>query len=236
MTPRPAFVSLVAILLLVPAAPAQRIIPPPPPEYAVQFRYRIRVGGNERVVQYREMMRALAAAGFRRTDTAEPNEAVDPDADRMAGIIAASRVGDLLAEPHIKSLLLMPAGYKLPDNPEQRVLVQIKLVETPSLVQQRALFYQCLDKLRRMGLVEKVGYDQEDYTRILGSLPAGDAEHLLVDLRLQPLGWLTPQTPVESLPEPIRGTDPIRGIEVLPDPEGVPPSADVPPPEVPATV
>jgi hypothetical protein len=233
---RPALLSFIASLLLAPATPAQRIVPPPPPEYAVQFRYRIRVGGNERVVQYREMMRHLAAAGFRRTDTPESNEAVDPKADRMSGVIAANRVGDLLGEPHVKSILLMPNGYKLPDNPEQRVLVQIKLVETSSLSQQRALFYQALDKLRRMGLVDKVGYDQEDYSRILGSIPAGDVEDLLVDLRLQPLGWLTPQTPVESLPDPIRGIDPIRGVEVLPDPEGVPPSAERPVPNVPAVV
>jgi hypothetical protein len=234
--PRPALLSFLAILLLAPAIPAQRIVPPPPPEYAVQFRYRIRVGGNDRVLQYRDMLKALAAAGFRRTDTPEPNEAVDLDADRMVGLIAPNRIGELIAEPHVKTILLMPAGYKLPDNPDQRVLVQIKLVENPSPIQQRALFFQCLDKLRRMGLVEKIGYDQEDYSRILGSIPAGDVENLLIDLRLQPIGWLTPQTSVESLPDPIRSIDPIRGIEVLPDPDGLPPSADVPPPDVPAIV
>jgi hypothetical protein len=233
---RPTLSSLFAVLLLVPAVPAQRIVPPAPAEYAVRFRYRIRVGGNERVVQYREMLRHLAAAGFRRTDTPEPNEAVDADADRMSGLIAPNRVGDLLGEPHVKSILLMPAGYKLPDNPEQRVLVQIKLVETSSLNQQRALFYQALDKLRRMGLIDKVGYDQEDYSRILGTIPAGDVDDLLIDLRLQPLGWLSPQSPVESLPEPIRTIDPIRGVEVLPDPEGVPPSSDTALPNVPALV
>jgi hypothetical protein len=234
MTPRHFLLSLIPALVLVAEAAAQpRIVPPPPPVYAVQLRYRIRVGGNERVLQYREMMRRLAAAGFTRTDVPDPNEPADPDADRISGTIASGRVAELLAEPHVKTILLMPAGYTLPDDPEQRVLVQIKLTEGLSPNRQHDLFFQSLDKLRRMGLIEKVGYDHEDFTRILGTIPAVDVDTLLGDLRLQPAGWLTPEMPIEGLPEPIRDVNPIRGAEVLVEPEGVPPGADVPPPPLP---
>ena len=234
MTPRATILSLITALLLAAPATAQpRLVPPPPPVYAVQIRYRIRVGGNERVLQYRDMMSRLAAAGFVRTDVPDPNEPIDPNADRMAGTIPSGRVGELLAEPHVKTILLMPAGYKLPDDPEQRVLVQIKLAEGLSPNRQHDLFFQSLDKLQRMGLTEKVGYDHEDFTRILGTIPADEVESLLGDLRLQPAGWLTPQTPIEALPEPIRDVNPIRGVELLPEPEGVPAGTDVPPPPLP---
>ena len=189
MTPPRSLLSLVTILLLASAAPAQRTAPPPPATYSVLIRYRIRIGGNEHVVQYREMTRYLESIGFQRTDTPDPNEPVDADADRMAGTLPSNRVADLLREPHVKTILLMPAGYKLPDNPEQRVLVQLKLANNLSPTRQQELFIQSLDKLRQIGLIEKVGYDHEGFTRILGTIPADDVDLLLTDLRsCRPVG------------------------------------------------
>jgi hypothetical protein len=233
MTPHRSILSLVTALLLAPHAQAQRIAPPPPATYDAQVRYRIRIGGNERIVQFREMTRYLESIGFKRIESSDPNEPADADAERMAGSLPSNRVAELLREPHIRTVLLMPSSYKLPENPEQRVLVQLKLADGLSLNRQRDLFFQSLDKLRQIGLVEKVGYDHEKFTRILGTIPAVEVETLLADLRVLPAGWLASQTPIEELPEPIRDVNPIRIAEVLAEPEGVPPSADVPPPPAP---
>jgi hypothetical protein len=227
MTPLRPLLSLLTILLLTAHAPAQRTAPPPPATYDALIRYRIRVGGNERIVQFRKMTRYLESIGFKRTDMPDPNEPADADAERVAGTLPSNRVADLLREPHVKSVLLMPAGYKLPENPDQRVLVQLKLADHLSSTWQRDLFFQSLDKLRQIGLVEKVGYDHEGFTRILGTIPAADVELLVADLRALPAGWLAAQTPIDELPEPIRNINPIRIAEVLVEPEGVPPSADV---------
>ncbi len=234
MTPPCPLLSLITALLLASAAPAQRIAPPPPATYDAQVRYRIRTGGNERIVQFREMTRYLESIGFKRIESTDPNEPADADADRMAGTLPSNRVADLFREPHVKTVLLMPAGYKLPENPNQRALVQLKLADHLSLNRQRDLFFQTLDKLRQIGLIEKVGYDHAGFTRILGTIPAADVDLLLADLRTLPAGWLTPQMPIEDLPEPIRDVTPTRIAEVLAEPEGVPPSMDVPPPPAPA--
>jgi hypothetical protein len=227
------FLSLVTAAVFTAESPAQRVAPPPPARYDAQLRYRIRVGRNERIVQFREMVRYFESIGFRREESDDPNEPADPNAERMTGSLPSDRVAALLREPHVRSVLLMPAGYKLPENAEQQVLVQIKLVDGLSSTQQRNLHLQALDKLVRLGLVEKVGYDHKNFTRILGTIPAGQVDLLVRDLRYQPAGWLTPQTPIDDLPDPIRIVDPIRVAEVLPDPDGVPPSADVPPPSAP---
>jgi hypothetical protein len=230
--PRPAFLTLAAILLLAPAVSAQRVSPPPPATYDALVRYRIHVGGNQHIVLYREMTSYFESIGFKRVESEDPNEPADPNAERMSGTIPSGRVADLFREPHVNTVLLRPAGYRLPENPQQRVLVQLKLTAlSPS--RQRDLFYQALDKLTRVGLIEKVGYDNERFTRILGTIPAGDVDTLDADLRFQPAGWLTTETPVEDLPEPIRSVNPVRIVEVLPEPEGVPPSTDVAPPSPP---
>jgi hypothetical protein len=230
---RPTLLSLAVALLLAPVVGAQRVAPPPPATYDVQVRYSIRVGRNERIVLFREMVRYLESVGFKRVESEDPNEPANPDAEMMTGTIPSNRVADLLREPHVRTVLLTPAGYKLPENADQRVLVQLKLTTGLSANRQRDLFFQSLDKLVRLGLIEKVGYDHEGYTRILGTIPAAQVELLLRDLRTLPAGWLTPQTPVDDLPEPIRVVNPVRIAEVLPEPEGVPPSADVPPPAMP---
>jgi hypothetical protein len=233
MMPHRTVFCLFTALLLAPHAPAQRISPPPPATYDAQVRYRIRVGGNQRIVQFRDMTGYLESIGFKRVESTDPNESVDANADRISGTLPSNRVADLLREPHVKTVLLMPAGYKLPENAEQRLLVQLKLIDGFALPRQRDLFFQSLDKLRQIGFIEKVGYDHERFTRILGTIPAADVEMLSADLRVLPAGWLAPQTPIANLPDPIREVTPIRIAEVLAEPEGVPPSVDVPPTPLP---
>ncbi len=225
--------SLAAALLLAPPLPAQRVAPPPPPTYDALIRYRIRAGGNERIAQFFAMTRYLESVGFQRRPSDDPSEPVDVTADRLYGTLPSNKLRDVLLEPHVRTVLLAPAGYKPPDDPTQRVLVQITLAGGLIPERQRDLYFQSLDHLAGLGFVPKVGFDNEGFTRVLGTVPAGELDTLVKDLRRQPAGWLAPAQAVDALPEPIRTVSPLRVVEVLPEPEGVPSSADVPPPPPP---
>ena len=88
--------------------------------------------------------------GFKRIVSEDPNEPADTNAERLYGSLPSSRVAELLKEPHIREVLLTPAGYRLPEDPEKRVLVQLKLVETLSTNRQRELYFQSLAKLAQI--------------------------------------------------------------------------------------
>jgi hypothetical protein len=224
--------TVTAFLLLTPTLPAQRVAPPPPAEYDVQARYSIRAATNQRIVQFFEMVRYLESIGFKREPGAE-DEPADPFADRLRGRLPSNRVEDFLREPHVRTLLLIPAGTKLPDNAKQPVLVQIGLRKIAP-ARQYELAAQTRDLLTaKLGFVPKVGFDHQGNTRLLGTVPAGMINDLLKDLRGQPAGPLAPETPVTQLPEPIHNVVPVRTAEVLVVPKGVPPSADAPPPPEP---
>src|SRR5436190_16645833 len=107
---------LSAWVVLIVAGPlaAQVVAPPPPAEYDVELRYRIRTTRNERVRQFQEMIRSLDAAGLVRIP-GEPDEIADPNAERLRGRLPSSAVERVLAEPHVRTLLLIPAGAKLPE-------------------------------------------------------------------------------------------------------------------------
>src|SRR5437773_1643677 len=96
-------------------AEAQPVAPAPPKEYQVQIRYRIHAGRNERVRQFFPMVEFFERLGFKRENGADVEaEAEDASQNRMAGTIGSANARRLLEEPHVKSILLMPAGYKLP--------------------------------------------------------------------------------------------------------------------------
>ena len=107
---RRALLILGATLLLAPPLPAQRVAPPPPPVYDVQVNYLIRAGRNQRILQFLEMTRYLESIGFVRAPGADPTEAADPEAERLAGTLPSNRVRDLLKEPHVRTILLAPQG------------------------------------------------------------------------------------------------------------------------------
>ncbi|HTK75976.1 MAG TPA: hypothetical protein VL371_12005 [Gemmataceae bacterium] len=224
--------TLAAVLLLTPMLPAQRVVPPPPPEYDVQARYSIRAATNQRIVQFMEMTRYLESIDFKR-EPGEEDEPADLFADRLRGRLPSNKVEDFLRESHVRTVLLIPAGLKLPDNAQQPVLVQIGLRKiAPS--RQQELAAQTRDLLAaKLGFVPKVGFDHQSKTRLLGTIPAGRVTDLLKDLRGQPAGPLAPETPVTELPEPIHSVVPVRTAEVLAETEGVLPSVDVPPPPEP---
>jgi hypothetical protein len=227
-----ATLSVAAFLLLAPTLPAQRVAPPPPAEYDLQARYSIRAAINQRIVQFREMVGYLESLGLKR-EPGEEDEPADPFADRLRGRLPSNKVEDFLREPHVRTVLLVPSGMRLPDNAQQPVLVQIGLRKVaPS--RQQELAAQTRDLLTaRLGFAPKVGFDHQNNTRLLGTIPAGKVTDLLKDLRGQPAGPLAPETPVTDLPEPVHSVVPVRTAEVLREPEGVPPSADAPPPPEP---
>ena len=214
---------LLAALLLTTAAgrAAPPAAPPPPAEYTVQIRYRIDAVGTDRLTQYFDMLDYFRKLGF----TLDPNfdeNPRDPEQTRLVGTIPSGTARRLLEEPHVRSLLLVPAGYKLPPE-DSLVKVYLDLASGLPLLQQQQLADQTRAKLRQLGFREAIGYDDRGHRRLVGLVPAGNLETLLKDLRGQPSGWLAPEVPVAALPVPLRGISPLWATEVVPEPEGVPP-------------
>jgi hypothetical protein len=206
---------------------AQVIAPPPPAEYDAIIRYRIRADRNERIRQFLELTRFLASAGFQREPT-ETDDALDPNAERFHGKLPSSAVRQILTDPRVRSVLLVPAGYHLPEG-EVRVPVRIELASGLPRERQQLLHLQAIDRLQKLGFIEKVGYDTRNSTRLVGTIPASSISHLTGDLRWQPSGWFSPENSPNLLPEPIRSIDPLRIIEVLPEPDGIASAPDVAP-------
>jgi hypothetical protein len=199
--------------------------PPPPESYDVQISYRINAFRNERLTQYYEMMDSLKKVGFRR-DPAEvvpENEPEDTARTRLRGTIPSQRVRDLLSERHIKTLLLVPHGAKLPEDDTQLVRVDLELTGGLNPQGQYQLWDQTFEVLAGLQFRGSVGYDTRGYTRLVGSMPFNRLETLLTDLRSQPAG--------ARLPAPFRNIWAVRVAEVFPDmPAPVPRPA---PPQVP---
>lgn len=223
--------AFLAVYALAPSSgEAQAPRPDPPREYRVQLRYRIYAGRNQRIRQYYALVDYLTAIGFRK-DPGEITEPEDPSETRMTGTIDSVNARKLLLDTHVKSVLLMPADYKLPD--EGGVSVQMDIVVGLPLERQRLLFDQVRARLAELGFREYVGYDHRGFTRIVGVIPVAEVETLLKDLRYQPAGWLTPEVPVSALPMPLQTVSPILMTTVLPEPEGFPPAREPPAPPPP---
>ncbi|HLJ96712.1 MAG TPA: hypothetical protein VKU02_26300 [Gemmataceae bacterium] len=212
---------------------AQPAAPPPPKEYRAEIRYRIRTVGVGRLAPYNALVRYLESIGFHK-DPGPENEAEDPERTRMTGTIAPANVAKVLLEPHVQAILLVPLGYELPAETDQAVKVQLWLKSGLPLDRQRLLADQVRSLLRELGFHEAVGYDHHGHTRLVGTIPAGNVEMLLEDLRWQGSGWLAPRVPVDELPTPLRNAWPLRIVEVTPEPVGVEPAKDVPPTPEPA--
>jgi hypothetical protein len=206
--------------LLVAAAPPA---PPAPATYDVTVRYRIVAFQNERVAQFNAMMKELAARGFQRDPNEEPaiDEAADARATRLHGTVSATQVRSLLLERHVRALLLVPAGEKLPEDANQPVRVNIELAAGLPPERQRLLHAQTVEALGPLKFSEAVAYDHRGFTRIVGSVPAGQVNALLNDLREQPPG--------RDLPAPFAVVPAVRIVEVRPE---LPPPS--PRPNVPA--
>lgn len=205
------------VLLAVSAPPAHAQVPHyrgGPREYAVEIRYRIEAARSDRIRQFRAMMSFLDRLGFRQEDGSE-DEAEDPAATRLRGTIDSANAYRILAEPHVRSILLIPAGFKLPEKPDQLAKVSLELFAGLPTSTQLALEEQTRARLALIGFHESVGYDNRRHTRMLGTIPVGRLDLLLQDLRWQPGGWLLPDVPFAELPVPLRNVSPLVATEVL---------------------
>jgi hypothetical protein len=210
--------------------------PAPPGKYRVILRYDIPAPRDPHVVQYDAMIRHLQSLGFE----FDPPLAKRPDTDRedrsknrMEGFIAPDKALRILEDPSVASMILIPDDVKLPDQPDQPVLVRLELAGGLLPERQRELSDQVRGLLGFHQFREAVGYDHrgrsgQPFTRLVGTVPAGRLETLLKDLRGQPGGWLAPVMPPTELPLPLRSINPVRVIEVLREAE---PLKTVSPPE-----
>jgi hypothetical protein len=205
---------------------------PPVAKYRVSLRYYIPSPRDEHVVQYDALIEHLKRLAFE----FDPPLAKHPDTDRedrtknyLEGAIDSNKVPALLEQPVVQTILLIPLApeeFKLPENPEDPVMVRLELGGNLPRDRQRELANQTRVLLRELGFKEPAGYDQRSrngrpYTRIVGTIPRGKLDLLQRDLRSHPAGWIGPVIPREELPTPLRFVNPVQIIEVLPDTEAI---------------
>lgn len=219
------FVGIAAILILAttPLVLSQPARPPQADRYRVLLRYSIIAPRDPHVIMYDALIRHLQGLDFQFTPPLEEHpdsDREDPTKNTLEGIIAASKIRDILRNPHVTSLLIMPTNVKLPDG-DQPIGVQLDLIDSLSMSGQRQLGNQVRVLLAEMGFQEATGYDHRGvrgrpFSRLVGVLPAGNLLNLLKDLRRQPSDWLSPKYNPEDLPTPLRSASPILMTEVLP--------------------
>ncbi len=193
--------------------------PAPPAEYDAHIRFRIRTPMPAWLDRFDEMHGYLKTLGFQRD--ARPNdEPEDPIIDRLSGTIPSANARKALLHSSVRSILLIPRGWKLPASTD-RVRASLELATGLPIERQKVLSDQCRERLAGIGFNEAVGYDHRGHSRLVGTIEIYRLGYLLRDLRTQPGGWMMPETPVGTLPDPIRGVVPVKVVEVLPDPPGV---------------
>jgi hypothetical protein len=224
------WLAIAAVIVVAGQAFGQVVAPPPPAEYDVELRYRIRAPRNQHIEQYSEMTKSLDAAGLKR-DAADDDAATDANAERIHGKLPASAVEAVLAEPHVRSMVLTPAGFQLPEA-DGRVTVRITLPSGLARDRQQLLHSQANALLAKLGFVPRIGYDHRGFTSLFGTLPVESLPNMVADLRYQPGGWLAAETSLDSLPEPLRGYDPLRIVEVIAEPKDIAAMSDAVAPEV----
>jgi hypothetical protein len=219
---------------------AQPPSPPSPEKFKVTLRYYIPTARDQHVVLYDAMIRHLQSLDFEFDPPLEKRPKTDRE-DRnknyMHGVIAASKARKLLENPVVQTIQLVPFApdeFKLPDGPDEPVMVRLDLTGNLSPERQRELNNQTRVLLRELGFKEPPGYDHRGpgrriYTRMVGMVPRKNLDLLLRDLRGQPAGWLGPLIPRVELPTPLRDMNPIEVIEVLPDTGAVKELADAEP-------
>ncbi|HMF14692.1 MAG TPA: hypothetical protein VKE94_20390, partial [Gemmataceae bacterium] len=209
MHARPLLSSFLLAILATPLL-AQALAPKPPAEYDVIIRYRIDAARTERILQFREMVRYLESIGFKKDPSENENEEEDRFAVEMTGTIASSNVRKILAEPHVRTILLVAKGVKLPTEAEADQFVRTDLDLASGLKDslQDKLYDQTRAVLRSLGFQEAVGYDNRGNSRIVGNVAAKNLIALLRDLRETPAG--------AKEGNPFLAVTPIRVVEVQP--------------------
>jgi hypothetical protein len=195
--------------------------PPPPAVYDVQIHYHVDGFGKERVYQFLDMTDYFKKAGFARADEPDEREPEDPRNLPLRGTIASGKARQLLAEPHVRCIRLLPQGAKLPDDKAALVRVHLEMPSRYGAEQQQVLTEQIRRVLSAIGFKEGAVYDHRGYTRLVGAIPVGQIDTILNDLRKQEGG--------AKLPPPFANGPPIRVVEILPDMPQLPPRPTAPP-------
>jgi hypothetical protein len=208
------------------AQPAPRpAAPAPPSHYQVVLRYRIVATRDQHVVLYDRLVKHLQKLGFEfqpPLDQRPQTDRIDPSKNEFRGRLPAAQVGRVRDNPNVAGMLLIPDGFKLPDEANQPVRVRVELAGGLNLDRQRELAEQTKLLLGVLGFKEAGHYDHRGvtgraYTKLTGTLPRGQLAVLLKDLRTQPGGWFAPQIAPAELPLPLQMIDPILFTEVLTD-------------------
>jgi len=202
---------LLALVLLTALEPTLFAAPPAPPlpeRLVVEIRYRIDAIGNNRIVQHTEMLQTLAKAGFQRTDSPTPDEPINQAASRLSGTIPAAALDKVASQRHVQSVVARPLGKDLPaDN--TRVRVELYLASGYLPETQRQLARQTVQALASIGFIEAFGYDHQNNSRLVGSVPANQVGELIKDVRSL--------VKAEEIPAPLRNLSPLRVSVVRPD-------------------
>jgi hypothetical protein len=226
---------LVAFCLaaLTAAALAQDAAPREQATVKVQLRYSIIAQRDQHVAFYKQMIDHLEKTGF----VFEPihprfphTDFADPGKNMLSGSIARTRALELLRDPSVSSLLIMPPDFTLPEDLAAPIRVRLELSGGLPAARQLVLANQVRALLSLLSFKENVGYDDRGYsgwphTRLVGTIPAEHLQSLVKDLRTQPTGWLAPTIETNTLPSPVRDVIPILVTEVIPDPQPSQPAA-----------
>ena len=146
--------------------PAQVKVPKPPDTYDATVRYRIQADRNERVLQYEEMTKFFGKLGFKETESEDSDLGpFDPTAEIISGTVPSKTARDILGDRRVQTVLLAPAGYKSPDDPQARVRVLIELGHSRD---QLALWNQTGIALARLGFKADLGFDARAFTIVRG--------------------------------------------------------------------
>jgi len=221
------------------ALSAQAPAPPPPAKYDALLRYHIIAPRDQHALLYDRLIAELQRFGFEfqpPLDQHPATDRIDPTKNTLRGLIPSKNVAAIRDLPNVGGLVLVPDGMKLPDAPDTPVRINLQVAGGLPLDRQQDLAAQTTLLLKELGFVEAAAYDRRgadgrSYTRLHGSIPAGQLEVLVKDLRGQPGGWFAPRILPAALPPPLRYLNPLRWVEVLPDTEPIKITQGQPPAE-----
>jgi hypothetical protein len=221
------------------AANAQVKVPRPPDQYDATVRYRIVGDRNERVLQFEAMTKFFGGLGFKEAESDVSDLApFDPTAEIITGTIPSKTARDLLKHRRVQTIVLAPAGYKPPADPQTPIRVLIELGQSED---QLLLSNQTEIALSKLGFRRDLGFDTRGFNVLRGTVPSGKVMTLVRDLRFQPTGWFAAEPAAElfaRLPDGTKTPDlvrpfadvlPVRVVEVF-GPADAPPAVVTLPP------
>jgi hypothetical protein len=199
-------ISFLAVWILVaPGMAAEPAAPPPPERYDVRLRYRIDAFPKERQEQFDELLQHFKDVGFDK-DPGPEDEATNAKWTRMTGSIAAANARKLLKDRHVQTLLLLPAGGKLPEG-DAPIRVQFELAGGFNPKGQQRLADQVREALTPLGFKEAAAYETRGNRRLVGAIAASKLDALLEDLRRLP--------GADKLGAPFADRSPLAVVEVM---------------------